>query len=150
MRIVAQKVKSAKVEVNDSITGEINEGILILLGIEHEDTEADADWLVTKVSKMRIFKDQNGVMNFSIKDVGGDFLVVSQFTLHASVKKGNRPSYYKAAKADHATHLYEYFLEKLWMESERPVQSGIFGAMMEVSLVNNGPVTIIMDSKNKE
>lgn len=150
MRIVSQKVKSAKVEVNDSIMGEINEGILILLGIEHEDTEADADWLITKVSKMRIFKDQNGVMNFSIKDVGGDFLVVSQFTLHASVKKGNRPSYYKAAKADHATHLYEYFLEKLWMESERPVQSGIFGAMMEVSLVNNGPVTIIMDSKNKE
>ncbi len=150
MRIVAQKVKSAKVQVNEAITGEINEGILILLGIEHEDSEADADWLITKISKMRLFKDQNGVMNFSIKDVGGDFLVVSQFTLHASVKKGNRPSYYKAAKADHATQLYEYFLEKLWMESERPVQSGIFGAMMEVSLVNNGPVTIIIDSKNKE
>ena len=150
MRIVAQKVKSAKVEVAGNITGEINEGILILLGIEHEDVEADADWLVTKISKMRIFKDQTGVMNFSIKDVGGDFLVVSQFTLHASTKKGTRPSYYKAAKAAHATPLYEYFLEKLWMESERPVQAGIFGAMMEVSLVNNGPITIVMDSKNKE
>jgi D-tyrosyl-tRNA(Tyr) deacylase len=150
MRIVAQKVKNAKVEVDGIITGEISKGILILLGIEHEDTEEDADWLINKVSKLRIFKDQNGVMNFSIKDVGGDFLVVSQFTLHASTKKGTRPSYYKAAKPEHAIPLYEYFLENLWMVSERPVQSGTFGAMMEVSLLNNGPITIVMDSKNKE
>ncbi|MCT4624752.1 MAG: D-aminoacyl-tRNA deacylase [Schleiferiaceae bacterium] len=150
MRIVAQKVTQAKVEVEGKVVGEIGKGLMILLGIEHDDLEEDADWLVGKISKMRLFKDHEGIMNLSVKDVQGDFLVVSQFTLHASTKKGNRPSYYKAAKADHATHLYEYFMEKLWMESGRPVQSGKFGAMMDVSLINHGPVTIIIDSKNKE
>ena len=150
MRIVAQKVKSAKVEVDGKITGAIDEGILILLGVEKEDSETDADWLVSKISKMRLFKDSEGIMNNSILDIEGDFLVVSQFTLHASTKKGNRPSYIKAARPELATHLYEYFLDKLWMESGRRVQSGVFGAMMEVSLINNGPITITMDSKNKE
>ena len=150
MRVVAQKVKNAKVEVKGQTTGSIGEGLLILLGIEQEDNEKDADWLIGKLSKMRLFKDGSGVMNLSVKDIEGDFLVVSQFTLHASTKKGNRPSYYKAAKTEHAKLLYEYFLENLWMESGCKVQSGIFGAMMEVSLLNNGPVTIIIDSKNKE
>jgi D-tyrosyl-tRNA(Tyr) deacylase len=124
--------------------------MLVFLGIEDADLQADADWLCGKIGKMRIYPDLEGVMNRSIEEEGGEFLVVSQFTLHASTKKGNRPSYIRASKPEHAVPLYEYFLEKLWMESNRPVKAGVFGADMKVSLVNDGPVTITMDSKKKE
>jgi D-tyrosyl-tRNA(Tyr) deacylase len=124
--------------------------MLVFLGIEDADLQADADWLCGKIGKMRIYPDLEGVMNRSIEEEGGEFLVVSQFTLHASTKKGNRPSYIRASKPEHAVPLYEYFLEKLWMESNRPVKAGVFGADMKVSLINDGPVTITMDSKKKE
>jgi D-tyrosyl-tRNA(Tyr) deacylase len=124
--------------------------MLVFLGIEDADLQADADWLCGKIGKMRIYPDLEGVMNRSIEEEGGEFLVVSQFTLHASTKKGNRPSYIRASKPEHAVPLYEYFLEKLWMESNRPVKAGVFGADMKVSLINDGPVTIAMDSKKKE
>lgn len=150
MRVLLQRVKSASVAVDGQVKSSIQKGMLILLGIEHADLEADADWLCGKLSKLRIFPDDEGVMNRSIQEAEGDFLVVSQFTLHASYKKGNRPSYINSAKPDHAQGLYEYFLEELWKVSNRPVRSGEFGADMQVELVNDGPVTIWMDSKNKE
>ena len=150
MRIVAQKVKNAKVEVDGIITGEISKGILILLGIEHEDTEEDADWLINKVSKLRIFKDQNGVMNFSIKDVGGDFLVVSQFTLHASTKKGNRPSFINSLNPAEANQMYNITIKELEKSLEKKIKCGVFGELMDVELINNGPLTITIDSKKKE
>ena len=150
MRVVLQRVKEASVAIKGRQSAGIGVGILVFLGIEPEDTIEDADWICGKLAKMRIFPDVNGVMNRNIQEESGEFLVISQFTLHASTKKGNRPSYIKAAKPDHAIPLYEYVLDKLWMESNRPVKSGEFGADMKVSLINDGPVTITMDSKRKE
>lgn len=150
MRIVVQRVSEASVRIDGRVKSAIATGLLILLGIEEADTHEDADWLCAKVAKLRLFPDANGVMNRNILEAGGEFLVISQFTLHASTKKGNRPSYIKAARPEQAIPLYEHFIEKLWMESECPVKSGEFGADMKVSLVNDGPVTLIMDSKNKQ
>jgi D-tyrosyl-tRNA(Tyr) deacylase len=150
MRVVLQRVSDARVDIDGRLHSNIGYGMLIFLGIEPTDTSEDADWLAGKVARMRIYPDVDGVMNRNIQEAGGAFLVISQFTLHASTKKGNRPSYIKAAKPDIAVPLYEYFLEKLWMESNRPVKAGVFGADMKVSLINDGPVTITMDSKRKE
>lgn len=150
MRVLLQRVTEASVSIDGQIHSAIGKGMLVLLGVEEADSEEDANWLCAKLSKLRIFPDAEGVMNRSIVEAQGDFLVVSQFTLHASYKKGNRPSYIKAAKPAHATALYEYFLDRLWHETDRPVKSGVFAADMKVALVNDGPVTIWMDSKNKE
>ena len=150
MRIVAQRVSHASVTIEKKIKSEIGIGMLILLGIEDADTEEDVDWLCNKLTKMRIFGDENDAMNLDINQVGGSFLVVSQFTLHALTKKGNRPSFIRAARPEKAIPLYELFLSRLAEISRREVQSGEFGAMMEVELTNDGPVTIIMDSKNRE
>lgn len=150
MRALIQRVSEAKVVIDGKISGAIDQGLLILLGIEHEDEEGDADWLIKKISGLRIFSDNDGKMNLAISDVKGSFLVVSQFTLHASTKKGNRPSYIKAARPEQAIPLYEYFKEALNKHSSLNVESGEFGADMRVHLVNDGPVTIWMDSKNKE
>ena len=150
MRIVIQRVSSASVSINDAVVGQIGKGVMILLGITPEDTTADADWLVGKVSRLRIFDDANGVMNLSIMDAGGEALVVSQFTLMASYRKGNRPSYIRAASPDIAVPLYEYFVSRLSQALGREVPTGRFGADMQVTLVNDGPVTIVMDSKNPE
>lgn len=150
MRAVLQRVSQANVKVDNREIGSIGTGLLILLGVEPEDGIEDVNWLCQKVSKMRIFPDSEGVMNRSIMDVGGEFLVISQFTLHASTKKGNRPSYIKSARPEIAEPLYEQFMERLWMESHLPVKSGKFGADMKVQLLNDGPVTILIDSKNKE
>jgi D-tyrosyl-tRNA(Tyr) deacylase len=149
MKIVIQRVSEAAVKIDGSINGQIETGMLILLGIEHEDNESDADWLIQKVCALRIFSDAEGKMNLSINDVKGRFLVVSQFTLHASTKKGNRPSYIQAARPEQAIPLYEYFVRTLGTSSETKVETGEFGADMKVSLVNDGPVTIIIDSKNR-
>ncbi len=150
MRIVIQRVKRAKVTVNNEVVGQIGMGLLILVGVTHSDTEADADWLAAKAVQLRIFNDPHGKMNLSISDVEGSMLVVSQFTLHASTKKGNRPSYVASADPKAANYLYEYFVKKLQSLTGKKVETGIFGAMMEVELVNEGPVTILMDSKNRE
>ncbi len=150
MRALIQRVSEAKVVIDGEISGAIDQGILILLGIEVEDKEADADWLIKKISGLRIFSDDEGKMNLAVSDVNGSFLVVSQFTLHASTKKGNRPSYIKAARPEKAIPLYEYFKAQLEKESHLKVASGEFGADMKVHLINDGPVTIWMDSKNKE
>lgn len=150
MRVVLQRVKKASVKVDNSIVGQIDEGLLLLLGIEITDEEADAQWLSKKIVSMRIFGDADGLMNLSLDDIRGSILVVSQFTLHASTKKGNRPSFIKAAKPDQAIQLYEYFKDQLKQKGVENIQEGVFGAMMEVSLINDGPVTITMDSKNKE
>jgi D-tyrosyl-tRNA(Tyr) deacylase len=150
MRIVIQRVTSASVSINDAVVGQIGKGVMILLGITPEDTTADADWLVGKVSRLRIFDDANGVMNLSLQDIGGEALVVSQFTLMASYRKGNRPSYIHAAPPSVAIPLYEYFVKELQAVIGRPVPTGQFGADMQVSLTNDGPVTIVMDSKNPE
>lgn len=150
MRIVAQRVSHASVTIEKKIKSEIGIGMLILLGIEDADTDEDVDWLCNKLTKMRIFGDENDAMNLDINQVGGSFLVVSQFTLHALTKKGNRPSFIRAARPEKAIPLYELFLNRLAEVSGREVQSGEFGAMMEVELTNDGPVTIIMDSKNRE
>ncbi len=150
MRLVLQRVSSASVTVDGSITGQIGTGFMILAGIEGEDTLDDLTWLVQKVTQMRVFGDAEGKMNLSVKDVGGDLLVVSQFTLHASTKKGNRPSFIRAARPEVAIPLYEQFLALLETEMGRPVARGIFGADMKVALVNDGPVTICIDSKARE
>ena len=150
MRVLIQRVAEAKVVIDGEISDAIDRGLLILLGIEHEDEEMDADWLIKKISGLRIFADDEGKMNLAISDVNGSFLVVSQFTLHASTKKGNRPSYIKAARPEKAILLYEYFKAELAKESALKVASGEFGADMKVHLINDGPVTIWMDSKNKE
>lgn len=150
MRILIQRVQSASVKVDDAIVGEINKGLLVLLGIEAADTQEDIDWLVRKLSNLRIFEDAEGVMNLSLQDVSGQALVVSQFTLHASTKKGNRPSYIKAANPGFAEPMYLKFVQALEQELGKPVPTGKFGAMMQVALVNDGPVTILIDSKNKE
>ena len=150
MRVVLQRVASASVTVEDKIVGEIQKGIVVLVGIEDADTQEDIDWLVTKITQLRIFGDENGVMNLSVEEVNGDVLVVSQFTLHAATKKGNRPSYIKAARPEVAIPMYEKFISSLETKLEKKVATGIFGADMKVALLNDGPVTIIMDSKNKE
>lgn len=150
MRVVLQRVSSASVSVSEKIVGEIQKGLLVLVGIEDADTQEDIDWLVTKITQLRIFGDENEVMNLSVEEVKGDLLVVSQFTLHAATKKGNRPSYIKAARPEVAIPLYEKFVTALEHKLSKKVPTGIFGADMKVALLNDGPVTIIMDSKNKE
>ncbi len=150
MRIVIQRTQQASVTINGHKNAEIGEGLLILLGVCHSDSEEDAEWLCHKVAGLRIFDDANGVMNLNITDVGGDILVISQFTLMASYKKGNRPSYVNAADHTKAVPLYKMFCERLSLLIGKPVATGVFGADMKVGLLNNGPVTICMDSKNKE
>lgn len=150
MRIVLQRVSEASVRINGSIKGEIGQGFLILLGIEHDDTNEDAQWLIQKITQLRVFSDEEGKMNLSIQEIKGRMLVVSQFTLHASTKKGNRPSYIRAARHETAIPLYNFFIDELERIVEQKVESGEFGADMKVALVNDGPVTIIIDSKNKE
>jgi D-tyrosyl-tRNA(Tyr) deacylase len=150
MRVVIQRVSSANVVVQGITTAKANLGLLILLGIEEADSEEDIEWLVKKVTQLRIFNDENGVMNLSLMDVGGNAIVVSQFTLHANAKKGNRPSYIRAAKPETAIPLYEKFIASIEKSLGKSVGTGIFGAHMDVSLVNDGPVTIILDTKNKE
>jgi len=150
MRSVIQRVSAASVECNGQVTGKITTGFLILVGIETEDTKEDAEWMADKISQMRVFQDQDDKMNLALKDIHGELLVVSQFTLHASTRKGNRPSFIRAARPEQAIPLYEYFKQYLEMRSGIAVQAGIFGADMKVALINDGPVTIIMDSKNKE
>lgn len=149
MLAVIQRVLSASVEISGSVTARIDGGLLVLVGIEDADEEADAEWLSAKIVNLRIFNDHEGVMNVSVADSGGDVIVVSQFTLHASTRKGNRPSYIKAAKPDKAVPLYEKFKQLLTLALGKPVQSGVFGADMKIALLNDGPVTIIIDTKNK-
>jgi D-aminoacyl-tRNA deacylase len=149
MIAVIQRVNSASVEINQRIHAEIRKGLLVLVGIEDADTDDDVTWLAAKIVNLRIFNDTEGIMNVSVKDDGGDIIAVSQFTLHASTRKGNRPSYIKASKPDFAIPVYENFLKSLSSELGRQVLSGIFGADMKVSLENDGPVTIIIDTKNK-
>ncbi len=150
MRVVIQRVTEASVKINNQICASINKGLLILVGIENADNDEDIVWLSSKIVNMRIFPDAAGVMNVSAKDSNADILVVSQFTLHASTKKGNRPSYIKAAKPDIAIPLYEKFIKQLEIDLGKKIQTGIFGADMKVALINDGPVTIIIDTKNKE
>lgn len=150
MRVVIQRVSQASVTIDQQVKSAISAGLLILLGIEDADAEDDIDWLVKKICQLRIFNDDQGVMNLSLQDVGGDALVVSQFTLHANSRKGNRPSYIRASKADFAVPMYEAFINKLSVQLAKPVGSGEFGADMKVALVNDGPVTIILDTKQKE
>ncbi|CAN1574156.1 Dtd D-Tyr-tRNAtyr deacylase [Flavobacteriaceae bacterium] len=150
MKVVLQRVSSASVTIDNNIVADIQKGLLVLIGIEDADTQEDIDWLVGKITKIRIFDDENHVMNLSVQDIDGDIIVVSQFTLHASTKKGNRPSYIKASKPEVAIPLYENFIKKLEKGLGKKVQTGIFGADMKVMLLNDGPVTIQMDSKNKE
>ncbi|MCB0400851.1 MAG: D-tyrosyl-tRNA(Tyr) deacylase [Flavobacteriales bacterium] len=150
MKVVIQRVSEASVSIDGRIKSTIGRGLLILLGIEQEDGEEDINWLCAKISKLRIFNDEQGAMNLSAADLGGEFLVVSQFTLHASTKKGNRPSFINAAKPDTAIPLYHQFLNRLEKETGQTIHSGEFGADMKVHLINDGPVTIIIDSRNKE
>jgi D-tyrosyl-tRNA(Tyr) deacylase len=150
MKVVIQRVNEASVSIDGQIVGAIQKGLLVLLGIETADTMKDVDWLSNKIVQMRIFDDAEGVMNLSMKDIGGNILLVSQFTLHAITKKGNRPSYIAAAKHDISIPLYEDMIKKLTEAMGAPIQTGVFGADMKVALINNGPVTIIVDSKNKE
>ena len=150
MRAVIQRVKEASVKVDGNITGQIGKGLLVLVGIEDADTEEDIEWLTKKIAGMRIFDDQNGVMNLSVMDIDGRILAVSQFTLFGSTKKGNRPSWIRASKGPFAEPMYEKFCMSLEKETRKKTEKGIFGADMKVSLINDGPVTIIMDTKNKE
>lgn len=148
MRVIIQRTKQASVSIEESIVGEITHGFVLLVGIEEKDQQEDIEYLVRKISKMRIFEDTQGKMNLSIEDVGGEILSISQFTLHADTKKGNRPSFIKAAKPDRAIPIYDAFNSQL-RATGLTVQTGIFGADMQVSLVNDGPVTIIIDSKQR-
>lgn len=150
MKAVIQRVSQASVTINKEIVAQIQKGLLVLIGIEDADNQEDIDWLSIKIANLRIFGDENNVMNLSLKDIDGEMIVVSQFTLHAATKKGNRPSYIKAAKPEIAIPLYESFVKQMETELGRKVQTGQFGADMKVSLVNDGPVTIIIDTKNKE
>ena len=150
MRVVIQRVLSAAVTIDKNIYSSIDDGLLILLGIESSDADEDIEWLVNKIISLRIFNDEGGKMNLSVNDVGGEYLVISQFTLHASTKKGNRPSYIKSARPEYAELLYEKFIHRLRDISHKSVMTGVFGADMKVSLINDGPVTIIIDSKQKE
>lgn len=150
MRTVIQRVQHASVTIDGILKSKIGKGLLILVGIEDRDTQEDIDWLCKKICNLRIFDDENGVMNKSVLDINGEILVVSQFTLHASTKKGNRPSYIKASKPDFAIPMYESFCKEMCMQSGKEVQTGRFGADMKVDLLNDGPVTILIDSQNKE
>ncbi len=150
MRIVIQRVKKASVSIENKIHSKINQGQLVLLGIEDADDFSDVEWLIGKIIKLRIFDDDQGVMNLSINQVEGEILLISQFTLHASTKKGARPSYIKAAHPDKAIPLYETFVQELQKQLHTEVKTGVFGAEMQVELINDGPVTIIIDSKNRE
>ena len=150
MKVVIQRVSQSSVTIDSKIVAQVQNGLLVLAGFEDLDTQEDINWFTSKIINLRIFEDENQVMNLSVKDTNGDIIVVSQFTLHASTKKGNRPSYIKAAKPEIAIPLYEKFVLQLEKELGKKVQTGIFGADMKVALINDGPVTIIMDSKNKE
>ena len=150
MKVVIQRVSEASVTINNKINGAIEKGLMILVGIEESDTDNDLEWICGKICRLRIFNDDQDVMNLSVNDVGGEILLISQFTLHASTKKGNRPSYIKAASPAIAVPIYEKMISKLSTENGKEVQTGIFGADMKVALVNDGPVTIIIDTKNKE
>ena len=150
MRAVIQRVSRASVTVEGQVVSAIGQGLLVLLGIEDADGKEDSDWLSQKITNLRIFNDADGVMNRSVLDVGGDIIVVSQFTLHAQTKKGNRPSYIKASKPDVAIPIYEAFVQRMEQDMSKKVGTGIFGADMKVELLNDGPVTIMMDTKNKE
>lgn len=150
MRVIIQRVKDASVTIDGVVKSSIGSGLLILLGIEEADSKEDIDWLVAKIINLRIFDDASGVMNLSVRDVNGDLLVVSQFTLFASTKKGNRPSYIRSAKPDFAKPMYELFVNEMQAQLGKPVYTGEFGADMKVALINDGPVTIIIDTKNKE
>lgn len=150
MKVVIQRVNNASVSIENKVVGSIQHGLMILVGIEDADTDEDIFWLTNKVINLRIFNDENGVMNKSIIEINGDILLVSQFTLHASTKKGNRPSYIKASKPEIAIPIYEKFITQLEKSLAKKIQLGVFGADMKVSILNDGPVTIIIDSKNKE
>jgi D-tyrosyl-tRNA(Tyr) deacylase len=150
MKAVIQRVSQASVTINNLVVAKIQVGLLVLVGIEDTDNQEDICWLASKIASLRIFSDENNIMNLSLKDIGGEILVVSQFTLHAATKKGNRPSYIKASKPEIAIPMYEKFIKQLELELGKKVQTGQFGADMKVSLVNDGPVTIIIDTKNKE
>ena len=150
MRTVIQRVSEASVFINQQERRSIGRGLMILVGITHEDTSEDISWLVQKIGKLRIFADENGVMNLNVNEINGEVLLISQFTLHASTKKGNRPSYIGAARPETAIPLYNEFIKQLQVEIQNPILTGEFGADMQVQLINDGPVTIIIDSKNKE
>lgn len=150
MRVVVQRVSEASVTIDGLVKSAIGHGLLVLLGIAENDTTTDADWLIQKIVQLRVFPDENGLMNLSIKQIDGELLLVSQFTLFASTKKGNRPSFTAAAKPEKAIPLYQYFTEKMVLALEKNIGTGEFGADMKIALVNDGPVTIIIDSKNKE
>ena len=150
MRVIIQRVKSASVEIAGETVGKIGGGLLVLAGWEESDTEEDLEWTSGKITKLRVFNDENDVMNLSLAETGGEILLVSQFTLHASTKKGNRPSYIKAARPEQAIPLYEMFIKRLELDLGKRIQTGRFGADMQVSLINDGPVTIWIDSKDKE
>ena len=150
MKAVIQRVSQSSVTINEEIVAQIQQGILVLVGIEDADIQEDINWLTSKIANLRIFEDENEVMNLSLKDIDGEMIVVSQFTLHALTKKGNRPSYIKASKPEIAIPLYESFVKQMEIELGKKVQTGQFGADMKVGLVNDGPVTIIIDTKNKE
>ena len=150
MKAVIQRVSHSSVTINSKIVAEIQKGLLVLIGIEDADTNEDSVWLCSKIANLRIFADDNEVMNLSLKDIDGDVIVVSQFTLHAMTKKGNRPSYIKAAKPEIAIPLYEKFVAQMELELGKKIQTGQFGTDMKVALINDGPVTILMDTKNKE
>uniref|UniRef100_UPI00404A2967 D-aminoacyl-tRNA deacylase n=1 Tax=Flavobacterium sp. TaxID=239 RepID=UPI00404A2967 len=149
MKVVIQRVLESSVTIENKIVAQIKKGLLVLVGIEEVDAKTDIDWLTSKIVNLRIFEDENQVMNLSLKDINGEVIVVSQFTLHAATKKGNRPSYIKAAKPEIAIPLYEAFVQQMEIELDKKVQTGHFGADMKVALINDGPVTIIIDSKNK-
>ena len=150
MKAVIQRVSESSVTINSDIVDEIQQGLLVLVGIEDADTQEDINWLTSKIANLRIFEDESEIMNLSLKDIDGEMIVVSQFTLHALTKKGNRPSYIKASKPEIAIPLYESFVKQMEIELGKKIQTGQFGADMKVGLVNNGPVTIIIDTKNKE
>jgi D-tyrosyl-tRNA(Tyr) deacylase len=150
MRTVIQRVSKASVAIDGNIIGKIETGLLVLLGIEDADADEDIQWLSAKIINLRVFNDENGVMNKSVMEIGGDILLISQFTLHASTKKGNRPSYIKASKPDFAIPMYEKMIAQLEKDLGKKIQTGIFGANMKVELLNDGPVTIVIDTKNKE
>jgi len=150
MRVVIQRVKNAAVEILNKNYSSVGQGLLIFVGIENDDGEDDINWLCKKIIQLRIFDDKDGIMNLSVVDVNGEIMVISQFTLHAKTKKGNRPSYIKAARPDIAIPIYKKFVEKLGFYLEKEIKTGVFGALIHVSLVNDGPVTIIIDTKNKD
>jgi D-tyrosyl-tRNA(Tyr) deacylase len=150
MRVVIQRVSEASVTVDGNVSGAIQKGLLVLMGVEDADTNEDIEWISSKIVNLRIFNDKEGVMNLSVKDIEGEILLVSQFTLHAATKKGNRPSYIKASKPDFAIPMYEKLIVQLKNDLGKEIPTGIFGADMKVQLINDGPVTILIDSKNKE